>query len=106
MEFDVLIVGAGPSGLSAAIRLAQLNQKNKQGLSICVVEKGAQVGAHIISGAILEPIALNELLPDWRAKQAPVKVAVKEDAFYYLSKNRARRDDLLWRWRDRTRVGL
>jgi len=68
MNYDVLIVGAGPSGLAAAIRLKQLAIDADKELSVCVLEKGAEVGAHILSGAVLDPIALNELIPDWRKK--------------------------------------
>lgn len=89
MEFDVVIVGAGPAGLSAAIRLAQINQKSQKNLSICVLEKGAEVGAHLLSGAVLEPTALNELIPDWREKQAPLNVPAIKDQFILLSKKRA-----------------
>lgn len=88
MEFDVLIIGAGPAGLSAAIRLAQLNQQRQTPLSICVLEKGATVGAHILSGAALEPHALNELIPDWSSKNAPLNVPVTEDLFYLLNTQR------------------
>ena len=79
MEFDVLIVGAGPAGLSSAIRLAQLAQENKQELQICVVEKGSEVGAHILSGAVFEPRALNELFSDWKERGAPLNTAVTGD---------------------------
>ena len=89
MTFDVLIVGAGPAGLSAAIRLAQLARENKSTLSICVLDKGASVGAHILSGAVLEPRALNELLPDWKKRDAPVHVSVTHDEFFYLNDHRA-----------------
>ena len=91
MEFDVLIIGAGPAGLSAAIRLAQLNQKENKSLSICVIEKGATVGAHILSGAVLEPRALNELIPDWQNKEAPISIPVSQDRFYRLKKRFALR---------------
>ncbi len=84
MEFDVVIVGAGPAGLSAAIRLMQLAKAASHDLSVCVVEKGSEVGAHILSGAIFEPRALNELLPDWQTLGAPLHTAVTKDEIYLL----------------------
>ncbi len=89
MEFDCVIVGAGPSGLAAAIRLAQLAQENDKELSICVLEKGAEVGAHILSGACFEPRALNELIPDWQAKGAPLTVPTTEDHLLFLTAGRS-----------------
>ena len=89
MEFDCVIVGAGPSGLAAAIRLAQLAEEKGQALSICVLEKGAEVGAHILSGACFEPRALDELIPDWRDKGAPLNVAAKDDHFLYLTETKS-----------------
>jgi electron-transferring-flavoprotein dehydrogenase len=87
MEFDVVIVGAGPAGLAAAIRLRQLSPET----SVVVVEKGSEVGAHILSGAVIDPIALDRLLPDWRTEDAPIKTAVSDDRFYWLSASRALR---------------
>ena len=84
MDFDVVIVGAGPAGLAAAIKLKQLATAAGRELSVVVLEKGSEVGAHILSGAVIDPIGLNRLIPDWKAKGAPVETAVSEDRFYYL----------------------
>ena len=91
MEFDVVIVGAGPSGLASAIRLKQLAEEKGRELSVCVIEKGSEVGAHILSGAVIEPRALNELLPDWKERGAPLNTPVTEDHFLLLGKSRATR---------------
>jgi electron-transferring-flavoprotein dehydrogenase len=89
MDFDVVIVGAGPSGLSAAIRLKQLAAEAGQDVTVCVIEKGSEVGAHILSGAVLEPRALNELIPDWRDRGAPLHTPATEDRFLFLTHNRS-----------------
>jgi electron-transferring-flavoprotein dehydrogenase len=89
MEFDVVIVGAGPAGLAAAIRLRQLSTEGGRDISVCVVEKGSEVGSHILSGAVLEPRALDELIPDWRDKGAPLNTPAGDDRFHFLTRNKA-----------------
>ena len=91
MQFDIVIVGAGPAGLAAAIRLKQLAAARGGELSVCLIEKGAEIGAHILSGAVMDPRALSELLPDWQADGAPLHAPVSEDRFYILSEREATR---------------
>ena len=89
MEFDVVVVGAGPSGLAAATRLRQLAAERGEDISVCIVEKGSEVGAHILSGACLETRALDELHPDWANMGAPVNVQVSDERFMFLTEKRS-----------------
>jgi electron-transferring-flavoprotein dehydrogenase len=95
MEFDVVIVGAGPSGLAAACQLKKQAAEKGQEVSVCVVEKGSEVGAHILSGAVFEPRALNELFPDWKELGAPLNTPVTRDDIYFLTSEAANQSGLL-----------
>ena len=90
MDVDVVIVGGGPAGLAAAIRVKQLAAQSGTEIGVCVLEKGSEVGAHILSGAVMDPIAITELFPDWKEQGAPLNTPVTEDAFLFLSETSAR----------------
>src|SRR5918998_4782094 len=96
MPYDVVIVGAGPAGLSAAIRLKQLAAESGRELSVCILEKGGEIGAHILSGAVIDPKALDELIPDWKDRGAPLNTPVTENHHWVLgAKSRFRIPEFL-----------
>src|SRR3990167_1518649 len=89
MKFDVAIVGGGPAGLATGIRLAQLCQRNQCNLNICIIEKGAEIGSHLLSGAVLDPRAANELIPDWQQRFKEPLTPVTKDQFLFLTQKKA-----------------